>query len=151
MLASIRLLAISFLCLSLISCAAKRPPSELGIHGLDKLNFKKHWGRSEIKELPSILWEDEIIQHAIYAWRKPGGNGLLFATNKRLLFVDKGKIYGLSVEDFGYDKITSIRYSTGLLSGKIIVFAEGNKTEFGDVDKDAARNFSEFVRTLIDK
>ena len=41
----------------------------------------------------------------------------LVATNKRLIFVDKGFVVGLKVEDFPYDKISSIQYETGILMG----------------------------------
>jgi hypothetical protein len=65
-------------------------------------------GRKEIKELPSILWEDECVEQIIQGTYN-NGNGILVATNKRLVFVDKGIIFGLKVEDFPYDKITSIQ------------------------------------------
>jgi len=105
-------------------------------------------GRKEIKELPSILWEDEIVEKLIqglYANRV----GILVATNKRLIFVDKGLIYGVRVEDFSYDKISSIQYETGLLFGKITIFSSGNKAEIKQVSKGLARGFSDYVRARI--
>lgn len=45
-------------------------------------------GRKEIKELPSILWEDENIERLVQGFYN-GGLGILVATNKRLIFVDK--------------------------------------------------------------
>ena len=89
------------------------------IDGVSKL-----LGRKEIKELPNILWEDEIVEKMVQGQYNTG-IGILVATNKRLLFVDKGLIYGLHVEDFPYDKITSIQYKTGLLYGEIKIFASG--------------------------
>jgi len=109
----------------------------------------KFLGRREIKELPKILWEDELPEKAvqgIYASR----NGLLVATNKRLIFIDKG-IFSLKVEDFPYDKITSIQYSTGLLWGEIDIFASGNKAEIKQVPKDLVRDFADYVRAKITK
>lgn len=107
------------------------------------------FGRKEIKELPNILWEDEVVEGMIT------GNynskiGALFATNKRLIFVDKGLIFGLKVEDFPYDKITSIQYETGLMFGKITIFASGNKSELKDATKDLVRIFAETVRAKIE-
>jgi len=108
------------------------------------------FGRKEIKELPSILWEDEIVEGMITGTYN-NGIGALFATNKRLIFVDKGLIFGLKVEDFPLDKVTSIQYETGLLLGKITIFASGNKAEIKDTDKALTRIFSETVRAKIER
>jgi len=63
-------------------------------------------GSKEVKELPSIMWEDEDAEHMVQGIYN-NGLGVLFATNKRLIFVDKGMFFGLKVEDFPYDKIAS--------------------------------------------
>jgi len=99
----------------------------------------------EIKELPKILWEDERLEQIIQGLYA-GGNGILVATNKRLIFVDKGMFYGVRVEDFPYDNITSIQYETGLISGEITVYASGNKAEIKYLDKGRTRDFAEYVR-----
>lgn len=105
-------------------------------------------GRKEIKELPSILWEDELIEKLVQGIYE-NKVGILVATNKRLIFIDKGLIYGLRVEDFSYDKISSIQCETGLFFGKIIIFSSGNKAEIRQVGKNLARGFSDFVRARI--
>jgi hypothetical protein len=101
-------------------------------------------GRKEVKQLPTILWEDEQVENIIRGWYS-GGNGILVATNKRLVFVDKG-LTKLRVEDFPYDKITSIQYNLGLAGGTLTIFASGNKAEIQHVAKDACRAFGDFVR-----
>lgn len=105
-------------------------------------------GRKEIKELPSILWEDENIERLVQGVYN-SGLGILVATNKRLIFIDKGLVYGLKVEDFPYDKITSIQYKTGLLMGEITIFASGNKADISQIEKKRTRNFAEYVRARI--
>src|SRR4051812_25141567 len=87
-----------------------------GLGGLDT-----YLGRREIKELPKILWHDEKVENIVQGFYN-NGNGILVATNKRLVFVDKGLLFGLKVEDFPYDKISSIQYETGLLMGKLTIF-----------------------------
>lgn len=113
------------------------------IDGVSKL-----LGRKEIKQLPTILWENELIEKLVQGTYN-NGTGILVATNKRLVFVDKGTFFGLRVEDFPYDKITSIQYKTGLLLGKITIFASGNRAEIINVDKQQTRNFSDYVRARI--
>lgn len=115
------------------------------------LNYgSKLLGYKEIKELPDILWENENIEKLVQGMYN-GGQGILVATNKRLVFVDKGLIFGLKVEDFPYEKITSIQYKTGLVLGKITIFASGNKADIENVDKKQTRNFAEYVRAKITK
>ena len=108
----------------------------------------KWWGRREIKELPNILWEDEKVERVVQG-TYGGGQGLLVGTNKRLVFIDKGMLGGVKVEDFPYDKITSIQYSTGLVFGKITIFTSGNKSEIDQVEKKVVRDFGEGVRARV--
>ncbi|EFU69158.1 phage protein [Aliarcobacter butzleri JV22] len=110
-------------------------------------NISKFGGKKEIKELPSILWEDEIIKKLEEGMYK-NGIGLLVATNKRLIFVNKS-IFSLKVEDFGYDKITSIEYKKGLLMGEITIYASGNRAEITSMGKNEAQNFAEFIRANL--
>lgn len=105
-------------------------------------------GKKEIKELPSILWYDENVENIIQGTYN-NGNGILVATNRRLVFVDKGLLFGLKVEDFPYDKISSIQYETGILMGKLTIFTSGNKAIIDNVIKIKVRVFGDFVRAKI--
>lgn len=110
--------------------------------------FESYLGRKEIKELPSILWEDECVENIIQGTYN-NGNGILVATNRRLVFVDKGFLFGLKVEDFPYDKISSIQYETGILMGKLTIFTSGNKAIIDNVIKAKVRIFGDSVRAKI--
>lgn len=107
-------------------------------------------GRKEIKELPNILWDDETLEKMAQGMynRK---QGLLVATNWRLIFLDKGLVYGLRVEDFPYDKISSIQYETGMAFGRITIYTYGNKATIQQLPKQLARDFAEFVRAHINR
>ena len=52
--------------------------------------------RKEVKELPSVLGADERVEQLAPGFYN-GGIGLLVATNRRLIFLDKGMLYGLRV------------------------------------------------------
>jgi hypothetical protein len=106
--------------------------------------------RKEIKELPNILWDDENIHHVISGTYNHG-QGLLIATEIRLLFVDKGMLGKLKVEDFPLDKISSIQYETGMMFGKITIFTSSNKAAIEQVEKNSARAFAEMCRRMISK
>ncbi len=55
----------------------------------------------------------------------------------------------LTVEDFPYDKLTSIQYEVGWVFGKIRIFASGNRADIDQIVKDAVQPFAEMVRAKI--
>lgn len=116
--------------------------------GMD--GFSAYLGRKEINKLPEIMIEGEEFEHIIQGMYKDK-QGVLVATNLRLIFIDVGFLYGSSVEDFGYDKITSLQYETGLLFGKITILASGNKAVIDKLQKIPAKQFSDLVRANIGK
>jgi hypothetical protein len=111
-------------------------------------NASQFFGRKEIKELPSILAPSEKIDNLIQGVYS-GGFGILVSTNRRLIFIDKGLFYGLKVEDFPLDKITSIQYETGLMFGEIKIHTSANIAKIENVDKSSARKFAEFIRDKL--
>jgi len=122
-------------------------PSEIEIEAqIKKLdNYSRFSGRRELKELPRLMWEDETVEKIVQGLYE-NKSGILVATNKRLLFVDKGLVFGLKVEDFPYNKITSIQYQTGILFGKITIFASGNRAEITRIFKAQVQSFCDYVR-----
>ncbi len=108
----------------------------------------KFLGRREIKELPSVLWEDEKLEKMVQGLYGKG-QGILVATNKRLIFLDKGMVGNLRMEDFAYDKITSVQFDTGMIMGKITLYVAGNKAEISQIEKKQVRTFCDYVRAKI--
>jgi hypothetical protein len=106
--------------------------------------------RKEVKELPNVLGPGERVEQLTPGFYN-GGLGLLVATNRRLIFIDKGMLYGLRVEDFHYERINSIQYKTGLLLGEITIFASGNRAEISQVEKSMVRQFGDYVRARLDR
>lgn len=94
----------------------------------------------EVQHLPKILADDERVEAVLAGFYK-GGNGLLVATRRRLIFLDKGLLYGLRIEEFPLAQITSIEHKTGLLMGKVIIFAAGNRAEISMVEKAQVQPF----------
>jgi len=108
----------------------------------------KFLGMKEIKELPNILWEDEKVEKLVQGIYE-NANGILVATNKRLIFIDKSLLGKLRVEDFPYDKISSIQYQAGWIYGNITIYSSGNKAKIGNIDKKQTGNFAEYIRARI--
>lgn len=120
------------------------------IKNLNLSNASTFFGRKEINELPQILADNEKIDHIIQGTYN-NGNGILVSTNRRLVFIDKGMFYGLKVEDFPLDKISSIQYETGLILGKVKIHTSGNIASIENVDKASSRLFAEYVRDKLSK
>lgn len=118
------------------------------IQNLKLDNISSFFGRKEINELPNILSPDEQINNIIQGMYN-GGQGILVSTNRRLIFIDKGLLYGVKVEDFPLDKITSLQYETGLIFGKVKIHTSGNIAVIDQVEKSASRKFAEFVRDKL--
>lgn len=120
---------------------------------LDQLDGIDGWtkfvSRREINELPNVLWPNERIEQ-FGGGTYEGKSGVLVATNRRLIFLDKGLIR-LKVEDFPYDKITSIRVETGLLQGKLTIMGSGNDAVIDRVPKDQAQRLGDHVRRRLNK
>ena len=122
---------------------AKAYAIEDAIRGLNDLDGAERnlLVRGELKRLPDILGKDELPEMIM-----PGNyddreglqvsrmanlrQGLLVATDRRLIFVDK-EMGSLKVDDFPYDEISYVESSTGTLSGEITVHVSGNKEVFG--------------------
>lgn len=71
--------------------------------------------------------------------------GLLFATDRRLVFVNQGLIKSQS-ESFRYDKISSVQYETGLLSATLAMIVDGRTLRAENVAKDQGPTFADHVR-----
>ena len=112
------------------------------VEGIGKLMS----GRS-IKELPKVLWDgEEIVDGA--SGQMDGKNGLLVATNKRIIFIEKGLI-GSKVRDIPYDKMSSLEYGTGMLFGSIKFYASGNRVEIDKIQTARVQPFAEGLRARI--
>lgn len=60
---------------------------------------------------------------------------LIVCTDLRLLFLDKGMIYGLKFHEFPFEKINSVSYKKGLLFGEIIIHHGSSSIAIGSISK----------------
>jgi hypothetical protein len=100
---------------------------------------------SELAVLPTILQEDEIVEKIIRGHFNKG-NGILVATSKRLLLINK-KLISLKVEDIPFNKISSIKCSTGLVFGKIEIYLSSKKLVISKIQADEAQTLSAYIST----
>ena len=102
--------------------ASPKPPTDMreavdrAARGIGKLT-RLVAVRTELARLPALMLEDEVPDVVVsgiqgYGW------GLLVATNKRVMWVNKG-IVTYRVEDIAYDTITTVNAKTGIVGGEV--------------------------------
>ncbi|PSK95392.1 PH (Pleckstrin Homology) domain-containing protein [Murinocardiopsis flavida] len=92
---------------------------------------RRRGARREIRNLAEHLWEGERVSHLVGGMYGPG-TGLVALTDRRLMFLRDGWA-SQTTENFPFEKISSVQWSSGMLVGKIIVFTPGNKTAITQV------------------
>ncbi|SCH67670.1 Uncharacterised protein [uncultured Clostridium sp.] len=117
---------------------------------INSLPCKDDWGtRKEIAELPSILRLDEEIK-AMTSGVTEGNTWLIVCTNKRVLMLDKGMIYGLKLIDIPLDRINSISHSKGLLLGKIAITDGATTRMIENVSNNTVSFFADTVNNEVE-
>lgn len=107
----------------------------------------KTGAKREIRKLVEYLWDGETVRHMV-AGSYGGGTGLLVLTDRRLLFVKDGWT-SKTTEDFPLEKISSVQWSSGMMMGKLAVFASGNKAEIVNVGKQAGKLIADTIRERL--
>lgn len=120
---------------------------------LEKLDINPtFFARKEIRELPNVLSEDEKIVYLVEGRNKTTKHHIiLVATDRRLIFIDKEFMYGLKVEDFSYEKVSSIQYEKSLMLASIHIQISENTLEIDGVGKYEAELFCEKVRDFMSR
>lgn len=125
---------------------------EIIVNDIKKLNSKVDIlskGKKEINELPEILTSDEKIDNILWGINLKKGPGILVSTNYRLIFISAGSI--VNIEDYPLDKISSIECSTLILFGEIKIHTNSNVSKIENIEKESAKEFTQFVRDKIFK
>ena len=77
--------------------------------------------KKEVKELTNIINDDEIITYAtsgVY----DGHTWLVVSTNKRIIFLDKGMLFGVNQIEIPLSKVNAGKYKKGLFVGEIEIW-----------------------------
>lgn len=108
-------------------------------------------GGRELRKLPDHLHEGERVDLiATGAYEDQLATGIVVLTNQRLMFMKDGVLFK-GFEDFPLDKITSVQWSSGPLSGTITVFASGNQAVITELEKPDGLAICDAVRARLTK
>lgn len=104
--------------------------------------------KKEIKSLPEILRDGENIK-ALTSGFYDGNTWLIVCTNYRLIFLDKGMIYGLRQVDIPLDKVNSIQCETGLIFATVVVWDGASKIKIENIAKKHGKEFTNRVNDSL--
>lgn len=106
--------------------------------------------KKEVKELPLVLQNDEIIMYAT-SGSADGNTWLITCTNKRLLFLDKGMIFGLKQVEIPIDKINSISHKKGMLLGELMIHHGSSQMTIKNINKETLSPMVDAINSEIEK
>lgn len=105
--------------------------------------------KRELNHLPEILADGEQVL-AFTSGLMDSNTWLITLTNRRIIFLDKGMIYGLKQTTIDLDKVNSVSGQTGLLFGKIVIEDGASSRKIDNVWKRTVVPFTNRVRDAIE-
>jgi len=116
---------------------------------LKRIKFNaKGWGRTEARELPHILLENEEIYEAVNGIYE-GGFALLVGTDVRVLLIDKKPLNYLTVEDLRFDMINELDYNHRLVGAHISISAGSKYLKFTSYNQQKLRKLIGHVQQCM--
>lgn len=111
-------------------------------------DFHRFFTSKEIRALPEILADGEIV-NGITSGFFEAKTWIIVLTNIRMLFLDKGLLYGMKQVDMPLSKISSIAQKTGLFFGEIEVSTSSGSKKISSIPKKNVLKISSILAGLI--
>jgi hypothetical protein len=105
--------------------------------------------KKELNHLPEVLSDGEQVL-AFTSGLMDGNTWLVTLTDRRIIFLDKGMIYGLKQTAIDLDKVNSVSGQTGIIFGKITIEDGASSRLIDNVWKKTVVAFSNKVRDAIE-
>lgn len=106
--------------------------------------------KKEIKELPDLLYKEETIEY-LTSGTLNGNTWLVVCTNKRILFVNTGLLFGCKQLEIPLEKVNSVETTKGLLFGKIRIWDGASSMVIDNVGKSTLQPFVNAVNNARDR
>ncbi|WP_042420180.1 PH domain-containing protein [Geomicrobium sp. JCM 19038] len=106
--------------------------------------------KKEIKELPKILHDNEVVNYATSGFLE-GNTWLVVSTNQRVIFIDKGMVYGIKQKEILLEKINSIAQKRGMVFGEIHIWDGADKFIIKQCMKATVQPFIDATNEAIKK
>ena len=140
----------------MLEAATRR--QEIDDQWFDVAPFSKRMHIGERKMLYDILDSSESVKSLVGGTfradtnRLHKHNGVAIATDKRVVFLDKGILGSTEVQEMPYRNVEAITYSTGMLMAGVQITGRGiSSFRIEDIrQKDSVRPFVDCVRSHVD-
>ena len=118
---------------------------------LAKLNSKKRLGvGKELKHLHEVINKGEnILGHTRGFYN--GNTWLMCITDRRIIFLDKGMIYGMKQAEIPLKNVSSVNYETGMLGGNLTITAGGSDKKIGKMRKQDVKDICNLISEAAEK
>jgi hypothetical protein len=102
--------------------------------------------RKEVRYLPGVVDDDEVVCGAARGAMK-GNSWLVVCTDRRVIFVDKGLLWGLKQIEIPLEAITSVSHNSSLMLASFEIIGAGlSGMKVKNVSKDTAARFVKAVQ-----
>lgn len=105
--------------------------------------------KKELNHLPAILATGEQIL-AFTSGQMDGSTWLITLTDRRIIFLDKGMLYGLKQATIDLDKVNAVSGKTGLFLGEIHIEDGASQRQIKNVLKKTVVAFTNKVRDAME-
>ena len=118
---------------------------------LAKLNSKKRLGvGKELKHLHEVINKGEnILGHTRGFYN--GNTWLMCITDRRIIFLDKGMIYGMKQAEIPLKNVSTVVYETGMLGGNLTITAGGSDKKIGKMRKQDVKDICNLISEAAEK
>lgn len=104
--------------------------------------------KKEVQSLPEIMADDEVLLYATSGFVDKG-TVLVVVTDQRLIFVNRGMIFGTDFREIPFSKINGVSYSKKLVFANVSIDNGANTTLIDNVDKGTAPIFVDTLKKAI--
>lgn len=80
-----------------------------------------------------------------------GNTWLIALTDRRIIMLDKGMVFGLKQQSIDLDRISAVSCKTGLVFGSIIITDNANDKAITNVLKQSVQPFTNKIQATIDR
>jgi hypothetical protein len=113
-------------------------------------DFDQWFTKKERNHLHEVMVPGETI-HAMTSGFLDGNTWLVTVTDRRVLFLDKGMIFGLKQMELPLSQISAISHKTGLLLGKIEVSTAGGTKLIDMIEKKDVTKVAQIISELVNR
>lgn len=104
--------------------------------------------KKELKHLPDALLDGEQVK-ALLSGMFDGNTWLIALTDLRIIFLDKGMLYGLKQATIDLEQISSVMGKSGMIMGEIWITATNGEFKIESVAKSSVDPFTKMVQEQV--